>query len=299
MGSLAAYLAKTYHSSEEYVRRRLTPWLAFGVVAAIVALELLVGIVHIEQNPIARYILKVCVALGAFVALMLIRQLFTASAELAMITTEIEAIRTRDIPGVVESYQVFSLHDCVQHLQEIVVKDPQAEVVIDCLGIDLGQTWQFLKESIRESGSISSVNVQLLMIDSRRASRQAIDVATWRSNAASNLREIRKWVRTELPKITRAVRLEIRCYKHLPVVHGFHLKKPIDIYYISFCRWESPTYDSFGFGRRAYRRVLGGARSRAAEDLVEIFEGQFQHDWINSAPVDLGLEHQRETEAKK
>ena len=90
------------------------------------------------------------------------------------------------------------------------------------------------------------------------------------------------------------LRVEIRSYSELPVVHGFSLVKPLVARYVSFCRWEhTANVLDYGWGIDKYRRIAGAPTDPSLRDLADVYDGMFRHLWeTGSRQADTDVDHE-------
>ncbi len=95
--------------------------------------------------------------------------------------------------------------------------------------------------------------------------------------------------------------VNIRRYKRLPSIHGFSLlagprtKQRRVATYCSFFRWikretsKKPSYWDYDWGgaehKDSYRYIPGDANDASSQDMIAIFQGEFDHLWDNSEMV--------------
>jgi hypothetical protein len=156
----------------------------------------------------------------------------------------------------------------------------RASVTIEHFGLDMSVAWNSVEALIRRLTFVTELEYRILILSGERGGK--------------NLpRDVQDWIRlgrTKLDAIVeRAAQLEklfaregrqltcsVREYCDLPVIHGIRIVSPVQIAFISFCRWGEEGYE---WGSDDYRRIAATRCSEAQRDILEIFDGNFAHYW--------------------
>jgi hypothetical protein len=165
--------------------------------------------------------------------------------------------------------------------------NPGETVKIDHLGLDMYNAWPRVLDWLRHPVRVG-VEVRFLMLtgaSDRLPGRVPAEVAHWCQNVDESLRVIRQWLHLEGPallKSGRPIRIRVKQYAEVPVLHGFAVAEPFRVTFVSLCRWEGATWDIYSWGERTYHRVSEIARDRHERDLADVFRARFEHLWNTS-----------------
>jgi hypothetical protein len=73
----------------------------------------------------------------------------------------------------------------------------------------------------------------------------------------------------------RQLSVAVQYYDHLPVCYGFNVISPIDVCYITLCRWNSPNPMT-----DHYHRVEKATATAPEYDLHDVFRSMFDRSWV-------------------
>ncbi|MDM8567391.1 hypothetical protein QUF74_17290 [Candidatus Halobeggiatoa sp. HSG11] len=122
---------------------------------------------------------------------------------------------------------------------------PDKKIVIHHFSLDMGQAWPRIMEMFDET-RFANIELHIAMLvgePTQLGVNVPKEVEHWCKDTSTSLQRIKD----SLPDIEtngKLSKLIVKQYKELPFCHGFTLVEPLNISYISFCRWKSPTkYD--------------------------------------------------------
>jgi hypothetical protein len=264
---------------KELVTRRITLFLAYSVALIVVLAEIFGHSVPAIWEHGEKFLLPILL----LVALVVIHQIIATSATAKKTQDDLRRVIERLKS---ESPDLLVLEDCVHDLQKTAVELGEIEEIeVDWLGLDMVHAWKDIQDIILQNEKIKRGRLRILMIDPAWKDTPPWtpeEVKAWRANAENSLALIERWYRDEYDDLLaggRQIDLSVKTYSRLPVVHGFHIKKPFRTLYLSFCRWEGKKSANYGWGHKRYRQIRGDLLPAQLKDLEEIFVGQFEHLW--------------------
>jgi hypothetical protein len=191
------------------------------------------------------------------------------------------------VNNLVENYspKLLSLHQSVQDMQKKLSLIGDEKVVIDHIGLDMTQAWQYFEPLLRNS-HIRNVEYRLLILtdDATDIKKLNEEVGEWCNSVNRMLNTIQKDLESAANKIKREGRtltFIIKKYKTIPIVHGFRINEPFiqQVSYLAFCRWGEPDFTRFDWGEPRYHRISGHPQDEILLDLFNVFDGHFNHFW--------------------
>ncbi|MFY9823005.1 MAG: hypothetical protein WAM82_16605 [Thermoanaerobaculia bacterium] len=303
-----ATLATYLHEYEPKVVKWGTLILSVLILIAVFLVEVLhvlPGVADKEFGKYKEYIERTIYALLAVIGLVVVRQIFVIAKELADVKAALAQAESKlyrqgedlDSNASIKlqefarslSPKLHKLSACVESLKrDAEAIYPIEEFDLDWIGLDLYHAWKYMRDEILKNKRMKKINLRVLIIAPEGGETLAglpQEAQEWRKNAGFSVKRIREWMSAEFPQ-DRSIVIELRAYRSLPVIHGFHIKKPQEIWYFSFCRWEGPNFQNYDWGEDRYRRITADLTD-SSKDLVDIFAGQFGYLWANSTVIDL------------
>jgi hypothetical protein len=208
---------------------------------------------------------------------------------LSTITEKINTVEScaRKADNFIKNYTAdfLILSQCYDDLKTRLHRvNSEEKLVIDHIGLGMTEAWDYFERSIHgESLLPSNIEIRMLVLTEISKSIEEQDapheVILWRKQGQYMLPTIKSRLENgeDNWKIKRKkVNLEIREYSDIPIIHGFCVREPFKLWYISFCRWKEMTYD---WGGDRYHKIDGNPIDLSQRDLIEIFDGHFQHLW--------------------
>ena len=284
--------AKQFEDYKSKVVKKGTAGLAIALASAVFTTE----IFHFIEIP--GWGEKAFFSAITLVGLGVVFQVFQIASNTEDVAEELSRVKKRlelvegNVTQLVENFSpgLIQLTDCVNALKKDAERQgPIANLVVDWLGLDMMRSWSYVKDVVLSNPNITKSHLRVLMIAPKWSHDPPwvpSDVQDWRENSARMLLKIRDWFENDLPEIRasgREVRIEIRLYDRLPIVHGFRVKEPLRVWYMSFCRWTGKGYKAYDWGEKSYRKITVDHLTPTSRDLVEIFNGQFEHLWESSS----------------
>jgi hypothetical protein len=281
---------------------RVGGWIAFGVALCVFLVPTLVRF-HILPTEFSllrseELMLLIVTALG------LVTLEYITEARKGIIAQFKRNVR--DVAETV-SPKVYRLVDCIRDLRlRLAELNPEARLTIRHIGLDMHVAWQYVRDEILTKcprGGETAYELLVVSSDdgaelkkvlgglSETVTNQVTEpgahlanptcahyepasVSAMRQSVARNLGTIK----TDLEvgrHLYPGLRLTIRMYRDIPVIHGFTTDQPEKTYYVCFCRWRGENYE---WGDKYYK--IGEApEGSSARDLREIFDNYFTHLW--------------------
>ncbi len=163
---------------------------------------------------------------------------------------------------------------------------PTAPVIIEHLGLDMTLAWRDVESLIRRLTFIRELEYRILVLaGSGSLSSYPSEVQDWlrmgrksRVKIDANRQKLERGCSTE----GRIVRCVVREYCDTPVVHGFRIRSPDAVGFVSLCRWtDEGRYD---WGGEAYRKIARASCTPSQGDLLNMFDSSFAHHWTAAQP---------------
>jgi hypothetical protein len=186
---------------------------------------------------------------------------------------------------------LLGLTDCVLDLSDALKSIPSGvPVLIEHFALDMTAAWTYFFPLLESHPNLSNVEYRLLILtdDLSRLENADEEVKAWARNVPRSLRTIRADITAIFGKPRqqyRKIRFEVRKYASTPIVHGFRVVTPDLRCYIAICRWGGPDYNKYEWGEPKYQRLEGGSSSEAVKDMLNIFDGYFNHHWVMGDPA--------------
>jgi hypothetical protein len=187
---------------------------------------------------------------------------------------------------------------CTQDLAlKLANLNPDQRIVMNHIGLSLDQSWSYFRDEFLVNRRLKNVNLRILMLPPS-ASEIEINskyhplpkkVFSWCNRAKDTLDEIKDYLEEVGPQIEqegRRFQVEIRQYRFLPSIHGFSVAEPLEVHYLSFCRWKpsrrKPEEWDYDWGEESYHIVSCDTTDTAITDLANIFDSYFEYLWVTS-----------------
>jgi hypothetical protein len=245
----------------------------FVAVVSIVILAYL----HIVEEP--HYLLLVISGLILFLS----EQLLESNRQIREQATAIESV----IENI--SLRLYALTDCVKDLDAMLQSiRPGEKVVIEHLGLDLTQAWQYFEPLLKKHQHLTDVDYRLLLLTDETAKIAGADagVKSWSANVPRTLDKVREDVDTINkqrggPGQGKKIQFEVKKYWDIPVVHGFRIGSPMSRSrcYMAICRWGGSDYQRFEWGEPLYHKIIGDPSDAVSHDMLNIYDGYFNYFW--------------------
>jgi hypothetical protein len=193
-------------------------------------------------------------------------------------------VRGRD--AVTDAGALYSVGDCAEEMIRLSSQvGADQDITIEGVGLDLSIACDYVAEVVRVCGA-GRMTFKLLGMTNNATEVGPVapdDVVNWASYVDGSVRRIvhnvRKAIRGRAPA-NQHFTASLRQYRGLPVLHGTMMNRGNGVTYCSVCRFRGDeTYD---WGERAYRRVVGGVGTPSDVHLAEALEGLFVYLWDKS-----------------
>jgi hypothetical protein len=187
-----------------------------------------------------------------------------------------ESMRTENVLLTLEK----STEDFVQRVKRI---EAGQKLVIEHFGLDVTFAWERVARLMTHMPNVTDLEYRLLIMSYEDDEQLACfdgEVKEWISGG----RKQRAIILEELKDIKlqwtgRIFTSEVRTYAAIPLVHGIRVLEPFQAAYISICRWGGNSFNNYRWGGDSYHLITETSLSDAQRDLLEIFDGNFQHFW--------------------
>jgi hypothetical protein len=155
-------------------------------------------------------------------------------------------------------------------------------ISINVIALHFENMIKSFERKIRQ-GNTQSINLQILLLTPDVESLGK-NVPTQVAKACSIMKmelELRKnslkKLVEDLQQVGRKLTVSIKYYAYEPTLVGFFVVKPVDVSYVSFCRYTAP--NDFLFADLDYHRVYHHSATAADNDLLLVLRGMFEHCW--------------------
>ena len=189
-----------------------------------------------------------------------------------------------------ESSGLYPFSDCFKDLVKRLSRLQDSEkIIIDCFAIDMTTAWDNVMNILRkEQMPPMRVELRFLVLTSNPEEIQPSfqDLEYWCDNTKLILDTVSRQLQNEnarLAKEGKQLKVSIKQYAAIPVIHGFRLKSPFEeILYVSFCRWVGQNFNTYDWGQEKFHIITSEKMDSNLSDLSQIFNAHFNHYWINS-----------------
>jgi hypothetical protein len=273
-------------------------------VAVMVVLVALVYLHVIEDKP-------VLLALFSALILLLSEQLRTAADHFEARISNSDALLNRKITSVTRemnnhskaikeliensSLQLYSLNQCVEQIADTLRTIPHNEpVVIEHLGLDLTQAWEYMERILKSDLDIGNIEYRILILTDEpdKIPGADVEVITWSRSAAYIIERIKKEgpiIKANFSRTHKNLNMTLRKYAAVPVIHGFRILRPNKECYMAICRWGGDDYKRYEWGDPQYHKIVGDVLDPVSRDMYNIFDGYFEHLWNASSNAEFSI----------
>lgn len=188
------------------------------------------------------------------------------------------------------SARLYSLYLCRAELEEMLDRCPRnTTVVIDHLGLDMSQAWEYIHTLLFEKNS-KSLNIEyrlLILTDDRdKMACWPKEVVNWSEYVPKSLDRMKgdmEEAKVLLSQERRTLKFSVKKYNEVPVMHGWSLRQPSKMWHVGHCRWKKRGFD---WGGERYVRIDEHSRDPITLEIANLFDSYFEHLWIVSSQVD-------------
>lgn len=190
------------------------------------------------------------------------------------------------------SYHLLRFVDCLYDLEEKLKHTHNNEkVLVEIIGINLSHAWQYFENALIENNNLKNIECRLLILtdDENKISNPSNEVKEWCGDVPRMLEKIINGITNINQQINqegRKISVEIKKYAAIPTIHGLAIKKPFKVTYITFCRWGGISFQNYKWGESKFYKIDGYPDNDLQRDLLEIFDGYFNHLWMASDKPD-------------
>ena len=186
-----------------------------------------------------------------------------------------------------------SMEDLSRELDSV---KPNEKIIMCHLALNLEQSWHYIKRQFLEHRNLNDIEVYLLMLPKDPKELQSNsphpvpdEVERWCYSVEAKLKAITRELdelKPVLEKQRKKLKVIIKHYRVVPIVHGYSAAGRLKYYYFSFCRWVpgggEPKYWTYEWGEDTYHKFVGDPKYLAFGDLTEVFDGHFHYLWATS-----------------
>ncbi|MBI3796956.1 MAG: hypothetical protein HY268_08315 [Deltaproteobacteria bacterium] len=234
------------------------------------------------------------------IAITLLVVLFVGVLELFLETRELVENVDKEINALerILSPEVYNLRECIQDFSKVLKNThPKDRIVMSILGLNLEHALAYMKRYIFKQPTHKNIYLKILLLpedpkDIKMHPNHQLPkiVAAWCSNMKFYIQQVEKSANDQKSLMKNEgiqLRIEIKQYRVLPILHGFGISDPSNhTYYVSFCRWKpskQPVEDwDYDWGEDSYHKVASDTKGAAAQDIASIFTGYFEYLWVTS-----------------
>ena len=199
---------------------------------------------------------------------------------------------------VPSSDRALNLMDSMKDLSKELDRVKRHEKIVMChLALNLEQSWDYTIQHFLEHKNLKDMEVYLLMLPKDAGELEVNpnhpvphDVATWCKTVEGRLKVIDstlKGLRPALERDKKKLKVLIKHYRTLPMIHGYSAAGRSKRYYVAFCRWlrndeTSPQFWRYDWGENNYHKIVTDIAEPNTQDLGNIFDGHFAYLWATS-----------------
>jgi len=196
------------------------------------------------------------------------------------------------------SDRALNLIDSMRDLSSELNTVRRDEKVVMChLALNLEQSWDYTIEHFLAHKHLRNMEVYLLMLpkDAQEIQINSAhpiphDVATWCKTVEGRLKVIDSTLQGLRPALERdgkKLKVLIKHYRMLPMIHGYSAAGRAKRHYVAFCRWlrndaAPPIYWRYDWGENNYHKIVSDKAEPNLQDLANIFDGHFAYLWATS-----------------
>jgi hypothetical protein len=211
---------------------------------------------------------------------------------------EVEKISTNVAGEGQSSDRALNLIDSMKDLSNELNTVKRDDKVVMChLALNLEQSWDYTIEHFVAHKNLRNMEVYLLMLPKDVGEIQVNpnhpvphDVATWCKTVEGRLKVIDSTLQGLRPTLQRdgkRLKVLIKHYRMLPVIHGYSAAGRAKQHYVAFCRWlrndaAPPLYWRYDWGENNYHKIVSDEAEPNLQDLANIFDGYFAYLWATS-----------------
>lgn len=203
---------------------------------------------------------------------------------------------------------VASMEDLSRELNSV---KPNEKIIMCHLALNLEQSWDYIKRHFLEHRNLQDMEVYLLMLPKDPKELQSnspypvpAEVERWCMSVEAKLKAIERSLNELKPVLQRdrkKLKVLIKHYRMVPIVHGYSATGRFRYYYFSFCRWVrgdgDPKYWTYEWGEDDYHKFVGDPNDLAFGDLAKVFDGHFYYLWATSGDPSVEFYYGREPDA--
>lgn len=173
---------------------------------------------------------------------------------------------------------------------------PNEKIIMCHLALNLEQSWDYIRRHFLEHRNLQDIEVYLLMLPKDYKQLQTnsphpvpTEVERWCASVEAKIKAIQRSLNDMKPILQRdrkKLKVIIKHYRTVPIVHGYSASGRFRFYYFSFCRWVRGEGDpkdwAYDWGEDDYHKFVGDPNDIPYGDLAKFFEGQFSFLWATS-----------------
>lgn len=239
-------------------------------LALLTAVYLVLNTIEPTRMVLERYVLKLNVeALTAIVAIML----EVAIVAVYQLGRQVRAMRTELGPRK-DTEVVDDVGAVVDAVKRLSLTGRRSERTLEVLGLTLNTTWPQLASWVTGHDAPAHWRITLYSLDPEYVRRSGELPAHWADEAGRSQQRVRALAEEEADDLAhRRIKLDLRTYACLPVVHGFRLGNG-DLF-LAYLQWtEAGTIRPFEF----YEHIPRADTSPRANRYRDLFDS-----WLNRA----------------
>jgi hypothetical protein len=195
--------------------------------------------------------------------------------------------------------KLLSLEECLRDLHSHFYEVKRGETItVRHIALDMVDAWRKVESLLSENSIQANIDYRVLMITKNHSMLGPVDeeVKEW----CKNVGEITiPRIKRDAPKLLKQFkqsgrRLQItgKEYAYSPFLHGFEIQGPVNICYMSICRWIQKEQYQFDWGEEAYFRIIKPTADPVQNDLHRIFSSSFDRHWYLNPQTNLEFDSQ-------
>lgn len=197
---------------------------------------------------------------------------------------------------------VGAMEDLSRELKSV---KPGEKIIMCHLALNLEQSWNYLKRHFLEHRNLRDIEVYLLMLpkDHRELKSNSqhpvpTEVENWCGTVEKKIKAIERDLNDLKPVLGREgrkLKVLIKHYRMVPIVHGYSVFGHFRYSYFSLCRWVrgdgAPKDWAYDWGEDDYHKFVGDPNDLPFGDLAKFFEGHFHYLWATSGKPSVQFYH--------
>ncbi len=187
-----------------------------------------------------------------------------------------------------DELKLSALHNAMDKTEKVIKATKRPHITIHHLGLDMRRAWFHMVKMLEKVTNVDLEYHLLVITDQKKSlpTKAPPEVKRMTEKVGDSLEELERGLR-QSSGIFNTNRMNLRVivkqYKEIPVIHGWTILQPPRHWFVSYCRWlfKEPEW-TYDWGGREYYHLSGSASSADGSMLTDIgvqFDSNFAHLW--------------------